>query len=62
MLVNEPDYDSIIATMTSDGTRPPEVKTSDAAVRATLLGVPSVRPSAEIYAYGLTRQIYDELR
>jgi ABC-type nitrate/sulfonate/bicarbonate transport system substrate-binding protein len=60
--VNEPDYDSIIATMTPDGTLPDEVQTTDTAVRAALLSMPSVRPSSEIYAYGLTRRINQELR
>jgi NitT/TauT family transport system substrate-binding protein len=60
--VNEPDYDSIIATMTPDGTLPEEVQSADAVVRAGLIGAPEVRPASEIYDYSMTRQIYAELK
>ena len=60
--VNEPDYDSIIATMTADGVLSDEVQTSDAVVRAGLIGATDVRPAAEMYAYSLARQIYTTLR
>lgn len=60
--VNEPDYDSIIATMTADGTLPEEVQSADSVVRAGLIGAPDVRPLAEMFDYRLSRQIYAELR
>jgi NitT/TauT family transport system substrate-binding protein len=60
--VNEPDYDSIIATLTPDGTLPDDVQVADAAVRAGLIGAPTVRPPAEIYDYGVTRAIYADLK
>ena len=59
--VNEPDYDSIIATMTNDGTLSEDVQTSDSFVRAGLIGAESVRPAAEMYDYSIARDIYAEL-
>lgn len=60
--VNEPDYDSIIATMTPDGTLPEEVQTADSSVRAGLIGAPTVRPISEMYDYSIARSLYAELR
>jgi ABC-type nitrate/sulfonate/bicarbonate transport system substrate-binding protein len=59
--VNEPDYDSIIATMTQDGTLSEEVQSSDSVVRAGLIGAETVRPRKEMYDYSLARDIYAEL-
>jgi ABC-type nitrate/sulfonate/bicarbonate transport system substrate-binding protein len=60
--VNEPDYDSIVATFTPDGTLPEDVQVADAGVRAELIGAPTVRSPAEIYDYSLARTIYAELK
>jgi ABC-type nitrate/sulfonate/bicarbonate transport system substrate-binding protein len=60
--VNEPDYDSIIATLTPDGTLAKAVQVADTIVRAALIGAPAVAPPGQIYDYTLVRTIYAELR
>jgi NitT/TauT family transport system substrate-binding protein len=60
--VNEPDYDSIIATLTPDGTLAEDVQVADSIVRAGLIGAPDVAPPEQIYDYSLARSIYAELR
>jgi NitT/TauT family transport system substrate-binding protein len=60
--VNEPDYDSIMATFTPDGTLPEDVQIADAAVRGELIQAPTVRGPNEIYDYSRARTIYAELK
>lgn len=60
--VNEPDYDSVYATMTEDGTFPEEIQLADARVRADLIGVTAMRPFDEIYDNRFAREVYAELR
>ena len=60
--VNEPDYDSIIATLTPDGTLAEDVQVADSIVRAGLIGAPAVAPPDQIYDYSLARSTYAELR
>ena len=59
---NSADYDSVLATMTDDGTLSTEVAATDTKVRASLIGVSTVRPLDEIYDYRLVQKIYAALR
>jgi NitT/TauT family transport system substrate-binding protein len=60
--VNEPDYDSVLTTMTEDGTLAPDVQASDAKVRAEIIGVASDRSTSEMYDYRFVKQAYAELQ
>ncbi len=60
--VNEPDYDSIRATLTEDGSIPEETQVVDAAVRAAAVGAPTVRPVKELYDYSIARAVFEDLK
>jgi NitT/TauT family transport system substrate-binding protein len=60
--VNEPDYDSVMTTMTEDGTLAPNVQAADARVRAEIIGVASDRPTSEMYDYRFVKEAYAELQ
>jgi NitT/TauT family transport system substrate-binding protein len=60
--INEPDYDSVMTTMTEDGTMAPDVQAADAKVRAEIVGVANDRPTSEMYDYRFVKDAYAELQ
>ena len=62
LAANSADYDSVLPTMTVDGTLSDDVATADASVRAGVLGVDKIRPLNEIYDFSLVKSIYGQLR
>ncbi|HEX5415947.1 MAG TPA: ABC transporter substrate-binding protein [Chloroflexota bacterium] len=59
---NAADYDTVLATMTDDGTLSDDVATTDAKVRAGLVGVDQIRPLSEIYDFSFVKNSYRQLR
>jgi NitT/TauT family transport system substrate-binding protein len=59
---NSADYDSVLPTMTADGTLSDDAATADASVRAGVIGVDKIRPLNEIYDFSLVKSIYGQLR
>jgi NitT/TauT family transport system substrate-binding protein len=60
--VNEPDYDSVMTTMTEDGTLASDVQAADAKVRAEIIGAESQRPIGEMYDYSFVKRAHEDLR
>ncbi len=59
--INEPDYESVLTTMTEDGTLAPDVQAADAKVRAEIIGAESQRPTSEMYDYSFVTRAHEEL-
>ena len=59
----EVDYDSLVPSLTKDGTVTKALRRADAEIRAEIIGVPKnkIRPISEMWDYSLAREINREL-